>query len=264
MGPALCPTLWPPVPQGGAFVVRLGQPCEGECNPTTSSFSTCTLGCFSWLPTTEDPTIVGEDSVANEMWVRLVVMGFVCSLRVDMNDMEWLWGGTWSIWPMLYDEDWVCMTGGVSLKSKPRSKDGRVNERWARSENVRGVGEGISGWEDAWVVGRGISRSGTTWAICGGISKKGDACGGGGNSGARDACGGGGGSSLPTTWWGAARWPWLWLVGVEFVLGRPVSSSASGFAPSTSSKGSCAFIQWRQPTALSTAIIYLYSGLPTA
>ena len=32
----------------------------------------------------------------------------------------------------------------VSLKLKPRSKDGRVSERGAGSENVRGVGERIS------------------------------------------------------------------------------------------------------------------------
>ena len=149
MGPAFCPTFWPPVPQWGVFVVHLGRPCRGECNPTTYSFSTCTSGRFAWLTTTEDPTTAGEDGVADEMWVRPVVMGFVCSPRVGMNAMEWLWGGTWSIWPMLYKGDWVCMTGRVSLKSKPRSKDGGVSERWVGSENVPKVGEGILGWEDA-------------------------------------------------------------------------------------------------------------------
>ena len=188
MGPALCLALWPLVPQGGAFVVRLSRPYGGECNLTTCSFSTCTSDCFAWLPTTKDPTTAGEDGVTDEIWVRPVVMGSVCSPEVGMNDMESLWGGTWSIWPMLYEGDWVCMTRGVSLKSKLRSKDGEVSERWAGSENVCEVGEGISGWEDAWVVGRGISRLGTAWAICGGISGEGDACGGGGNSGARDAC----------------------------------------------------------------------------
>ena len=62
---------------------------------------------------------------------------------------------------------------------------------------------------------------------------------------------------------GAARWPWLWLVRVELVLGRPISFGASGFASSVSSKGSWAVIRWRRSTALSTAVIYLYSGLPT-
>ena len=235
--------MWPPVPQGGAFVVCLGRPCGGECNPTTCSFLTCTYGCFAWLLTTEDPTTAGEDGVADEMWVRPVVMGSICSPVVGMNDTQSLWGGTWSIWPMLYKGDWVCMTGGVSLKSKSRSKDGRVSEREAGSENVCGVGEGISGWEDAWVVGRGISRSRIAWAVHWGISREGDACGGGGNSGAGDAYGSGG--------------------GVELVLGHPVSSGASRFAPSVSSKGSWAIIRWRQSTALSTVVICLCSGLPT-
>ena len=197
VGPALCPTLWPPVPQGCAFVMHLGRPCGGDSNPTTCSFSTCTAGCFAWLLTTEDPTTAGEDGVADEMWVRPVVMGSICSPRVGMNDMEWLLGGTWSIWPMLYEGDWVCMIGGVWLKSGPRSKDGGVNERWAGLKNVRGVCEGISGWEDAWAVGRGISRSGTAWPVRGGISGEGDVCGGGGNSGAGDVCEGGGNSDTP-------------------------------------------------------------------
>ena len=145
VGLALCLALWPPVPQGGAFLVRLGQPCGGECNLTTYSFSACTSGYFAWLPITEDPTTAGEDGVADEMWVRPVVMGSVRSPRVGMNDMELLWGGTWSIWPMLYEGDWVCMTRGVSLKLMSRSKDGGVSERCAWSENVRVVGEGISG-----------------------------------------------------------------------------------------------------------------------
>ena len=134
VGPALCPVLWPPVAQGGAFVVRLGRPCGSDCNPTICSFSTCIAGYFAWLLTTEDPTTVGEDGVANEMWVRPVVMGSISSLGVGMNDMEWLWGGTWSIWPMLYDGDCMCMTGGVWLKSGPISKDDGVNERWAGSK----------------------------------------------------------------------------------------------------------------------------------
>ena len=37
------------------------------------------------------------------------------------------------------------MTGGDSLKSMLRSKDGGVSERCAGLENVHGVGEGISG-----------------------------------------------------------------------------------------------------------------------
>ena len=67
LGLALCHALWPPVPQGGAFVVRLGWPCGGECNPTTCSFSTCTFGYFAWPPTTEDPTTVREYGVVDEM-----------------------------------------------------------------------------------------------------------------------------------------------------------------------------------------------------
>ena len=39
----------------------------------------------------------------------------------------------------------MCMTRGVSLKLMSRSKDGGVSERCAWSENVRVVGEGISG-----------------------------------------------------------------------------------------------------------------------
>ena len=38
MGLALCPVLWPSVPQWGAFVVTLGRPCGGECNPTTYNY----------------------------------------------------------------------------------------------------------------------------------------------------------------------------------------------------------------------------------
>ena len=30
----------------------------------------------------------------------------------------------WSIWPMVYEGDSMCMTGEVSLKSIPRSDDG--------------------------------------------------------------------------------------------------------------------------------------------
>ena len=183
VGPTLCPALWPLIPQGGAFIVRLGRPCGGDSNPTTCSFLTCTSAWFAWLPTIEDPTTVGKDGVADEMWVRPVVMESICSLGVGMNDMEWLWGGRWSIWPMLYEGDWVCMIGGVWLKLGPRSKDGEVNERWAGSKNVRGVCERISRWEDAWIVGRGISRSGTAWVVRGGNSVAGDACGGGGGSG---------------------------------------------------------------------------------
>ena len=69
-------------------------------------------------------------------------MGSICSPGVGMIDMESEWGGfmakvraiqllgdTWSIRPMLYERDWVCMTGGVLLKSMPRSKDGEVSER---------------------------------------------------------------------------------------------------------------------------------------
>ena len=145
---------------------------------------------------------------------------------------------------MLYKGDWMCMTRRVSLKSMSRSKDGRVIERWVRSENVRGVGEGILGWEDALAIGEGISGEG-------------DACGDGGISKAGDACGGGGGSGLVTTWWGAAHRPWLWLAGVELVLGRTVSSSASRFASLVFCTGRWAVKRWRQSTALSTSVICL-------
>ena len=251
MGPALCPALWPLVPQGGAFVVCLGRSCGSDCNPTACSFSTCTSSWFAWVPTTEDPITAGEDGVADEIWVRPVIIGSICSLGVGMNDMKWLWGGTWSIWPMLYEGDWVCMTGGVWLKSRPRSKDGGVNEKWAESKNVRGVCEGISRWEDAWAVSRRISRSETTWTVRGG------------NFGGGDACGGGRGSGLLTTWWDAVCWPWLWLARVELVLGRPISYNTSRFAPSISSNGSWAVIRWRRSIVLSTAEICLYSELPT-
>ena len=66
-----------------------------------------------------------------------------------MNDMDSVWSESmakvglielvdgrdlWSIWPMVYEGDSVCMTGGVSLKSISRSKDG-IGESSTHQQN---------------------------------------------------------------------------------------------------------------------------------